>query len=122
MFITIIAFITLLKLNNEKIFSKMGKKMKHSGERLGIFSPYLVMYGPNEANVGIKGIRSDAPKEAIDAYLLWYRDNHRYPNGRMINANDARLSKLIIDVQQEDVKDVESIRSDIKPLRCCCIA
>ena len=97
--------------------------MKHSGETMGVFRPYLVMYGPNDANVGIRGIRSDAPKEAKDAFILWYRDNHRYPNGRMMNANDARLSKLIIDVSKEDAEDGGHINSSIKPLlRCCSIA
>lgn len=100
--------------------------MKHSGEKMGIFMPYLVMYGPNEANIGIKGIRSDAPKEAIDAFILWYRDTHRYSNGRMLNANDARLRKLIIDVSDDGDQLREDRGCDEPPLqihiRCCSIA
>ena len=100
--------------------------MKHSGENMGIFMPYLVMYGPNEANVGIKGIRSDAPKEAIDAFILWYRDNHRYSSGRMMNANDARLKKLIVDVSDQDsqIKEEKGLKEPpiILHSRCCSIA
>ncbi len=93
---------------------------------MGIFMPYLVMYGPNEANVGIKGIRSDAPKEAIDAFIMWYRDNHRYSSGRMMNANDARLKKLIIDDSDQDsqLKSEMGLEKPPTILRnaCCSIA
>ena len=67
-----------------------------------VFSPYVVMYGPNEAKTGIRGVRSDAPDDAKEAFILWYRMNNRYPNGRMIPTNDQRLKRLIIDVGTSD--------------------
>lgn len=76
--------------------------MKSSKDSIDLFWSYLVMYGPNEAKVGIRGIRSDAPKEAIDAFLFWYRDQHRYKNGRMMCTTDDRVLKLIIDVDDYD--------------------
>lgn len=60
---------------------KMDKEM--CDELKAALCKYLVMYGPNDDNVGVRGIRSDAPKDVIDAYVRWYRDNHRYQNGRM---------------------------------------
>jgi len=104
---------------------KNGRNMSNSEKLRHLFMPYIVMYGPNEAMTGIKGIRSDAPKEAIDSFLLWYRGQHRYDNGRMMNKNDLRLKKLIIKVtedkdEQEDVGDGEPTLHHIH--RCCSIA
>ena len=62
------------------------------------FSRYLVMYGPDEDGTGIKGIRADAPKEVIDDFIEWYRDNHRYENGRKYNRTSAKIKALVIDV------------------------
>ena len=64
------------------------------------FSRYLVMYGPDEDGTGIKGIRSDAPKEAIEAFLEWYRCENRYENGRKYNRTSAKIKALVIDVHE----------------------
>lgn len=61
------------------------------------FSRYLVMYGPEENGTGIKGIRADAPPEIIDAFIEWYRDTHRYENGRKYNRTSAKIKALLID-------------------------
>ena len=66
------------------------------------FSRYLVMYGPDEDGVGIKGIRSDAPKEAIDAFLEWYRCENRYENGRKLALSKKRIKSLIVDVGESE--------------------
>ncbi|MBR1974025.1 MAG: hypothetical protein IKC93_06460 [Candidatus Methanomethylophilaceae archaeon] len=94
--------------------------MKSSRELMELFLPYIEMYGPNEAKTGIKGIRSDAPKESIEAFLLWYRDNHRYDSGRMMNPDDKRLQTLIIDItnSDEDEKDLEK-EAQIISCRSC---
>ncbi len=62
------------------------------------FSRYLVMYGPDEDGTGIKGIRSDAPEEAIKAFLEWYRCENRYENGRKLALSKKRIRALIVDV------------------------
>lgn len=62
------------------------------------FSRYLVMYGPDEDGTGIKGIRSDAPPEAIEAFLEWYRCENRYENGRKLALSKKRIRALIVDV------------------------
>ncbi len=62
------------------------------------FSRYLVMYGPDEDGTGIKGIRSDAPREAIEAFLEWYRCENRYENGRKLSLSKKRIRALIIEV------------------------
>ena len=97
----------------------MGKKMKISGDMMGLFTPYLVMYGPDEAKTGIKGIRSDAPKEAIDAYLLWYRDKHRYKSGRIMNSTDKRLLELIIDVTNDNQENTDEGKEEPSSILCC---
>jgi hypothetical protein len=61
------------------------------------FNKYLVFYGPTEGKCGVKGIRSDAPQEAIDAFVDWYRKNNRYENGRLRPLSDAMVRKLLID-------------------------
>ena len=61
------------------------------------FSRYLVMYGPEENGTGVKGIRSDAPAEVIEEFIEWYRDTHRYENGRKYNRSSARIRALVID-------------------------
>ena len=66
------------------------------------FSRYLVMYGPDEGGTGIKGIRSDAPKEAIEAFLEWYRCENRYENGRKLSLSKKRIRALIVDVGTPD--------------------
>ena len=66
------------------------------------FSRYLVMYGPDEDGTGIKGIRSDAPQEAIDAFLEWYRCENRYENGRKLALSKKRIKSLIVDVGEEE--------------------
>lgn len=66
------------------------------------FSRYLVMYGPDEDGTGIKGIRSDAPREAIDAFLEWYRCENRYENGRKLALSKKRIKSLIVDVGEEE--------------------
>ncbi|MGN1044641.1 MAG: hypothetical protein ACI4Q9_01630 [Candidatus Methanomethylophilaceae archaeon] len=71
----------------------------------------------------MKGIRSDAPDDAKAAFIMWYRMNNRYPNGRMIPTNDQRLKKLIIDVGTPDEGPSEG--RDVKPplsliRRTCC--
>ncbi len=60
------------------------------------------MYGPDEDGTGIKGIRSDAPKEAIDAFLEWYRCENRYENGRKLSLSKKRIRALIVDVGTPD--------------------
>ena len=66
------------------------------------FSRYLVMYGPDEDGTGIKGIRSDAPEEAIEAFLEWYRCENRYENGRKLSLSKKRIKALIVDVGTPD--------------------
>lgn len=66
--------------------------------RFRIFNRYLVCYGPDEGRTGVKGIRSDAPSEAIEAYIDWFRDTHRYPNGRKYNKDSRFVRDQIIDV------------------------
>ena len=66
------------------------------------FSRYLVMYGPDEDGTGIKGIRSDAPEEAIEAFLEWYRCENRYENGRKLSLSKKRIKALIVDVRTPD--------------------
>ena len=66
------------------------------------FSRYLVMHGPDEDGTGIKGIRSDAPEEAIKAFLEWYRDENRYENGRKLSLSKKRIKALIVDVEAPD--------------------
>ena len=99
--------------------------MKSFRELMELFLPYIEMYGPNEAKTGIKGIRSDAPAEAIEAFMLWYRDNHRYSSGRMMNPDDKRLQTLIIDITNHDddeVKDSEKKAQIVCCNRCCSLA
>ncbi len=67
-------------------------------DRVRIFNKYLVCYGPDEPHTGIKGIRSDAPPEVIEAYLQWYRDNNRYKSGRMHNKDAGDVKSQIIDI------------------------
>ena len=62
------------------------------------FSKYQVMYGPDDDETGIRGIRADAPKEIIDEFIEWYRDTHRYENGRKYNRTSAKIKALVIDV------------------------
>lgn len=69
--------------------------------RFRIFNRYLVCYGPDEGRTGVKGIRSDAPSEAIEAYIDWFRDTHRYPNGRKYNKDSRFVRDQIIDVEAE---------------------
>lgn len=64
------------------------------------FNKYLVFYSDEEHRSGIKGIRSDAPKEAIDEFIEWYRDNHRYENGRLRPLSEAMKRKLMVDVSK----------------------
>ena len=66
------------------------------------FSRYLVMYGPEEDGTGIKGIRADAPKEVIDEFIEWYRDTHRYENGRKYNRTSARIRALVIETSDRE--------------------
>ena len=62
------------------------------------FNKYLLFYGPEDERSGLKGIRSDAPPEVIEDFLQWYRDNNRYPNGRM-RPKDRVFKELVIDVR-----------------------
>ncbi len=62
------------------------------------FNKYLVLYSADEEKTGIKGIRSDAPKDVIDDFIEWYRNNNRYENGRMLPKSSKVLKDLIIDV------------------------
>lgn len=68
-----------------------------------LFNKYLICYGADEARTGVKGIRSDAPAEAIEEYLEWFRDNNRYPNGRKYNKDSKFVRDQIIDVTVDDV-------------------
>lgn len=85
----------------------MGRKMRSYEDLRMDFVQYLIMYGPDEANVGIKGIRSDAPEDAKEKFFLWYRDRHRYDSGRMMNKDDPRLKLLIIDVSECKQDEIE---------------
>ena len=69
-----------------------------TNDLIKIFNKYLVCYEPNEFGTGIKGIRSDAPKDAIDAYIRWFRNNHRYENGRMLSMDSQKIKEQIIDI------------------------
>lgn len=71
-------------------------------ERIAKFNRYLVTYGPEDEQTGIKGIRSDAPEEAIEAFIEWYRDEHRYENGRKFNKTSKKIRNLVIDVDDAD--------------------
>lgn len=97
--------------------------MRISNEIRDIVYPYLVMYGPHEAKTGVKGIRSDAPEEVIEAFLTWYRSNNRYKSGRIMNKADPRLKQLIIDVSEDPTKDSME-NEDYISLQCdsCMIA
>ena len=77
------------------------------------FSRYLVMYGPDEDGTGIKGIRSDAPEDAIKAFLEWYRSENRYENGRKLALSKKRIRALIVDV---DGPQTSGGADDVPPL------
>lgn len=70
--------------------------IKHTWNDIKNFNKYLVFYSSDEEKTGIKGIRSDAPQEAIDDFIEWYRDNNRYENGRIRPLSEAMVRKLII--------------------------
>lgn len=67
-------------------------------EQVKKFNKYLVMFGPDDGRTGIRGIRSDAPEEAKEAYIEWFRDRNRYPNGRKYSRNSRFVQEQIIDV------------------------
>lgn len=71
-------------------------------EHVRKFNRYLVMFGPDEGRTGIKGIRSDAPEEAKEAYIEWFRDKNRYPNGRKYSRSSRFVQDQIIDVSVVD--------------------
>lgn len=66
--------------------------------RIEQFNKYLVMYESNENKTGIKGIRGDAPKSVIEAFIDWYRDTYRYDNGRKYDKHSKKITGLILDV------------------------
>lgn len=72
---------------------------KTGWEQVVKFNKYLVFYSNEEEGTGIKGIRSDAPQEAIDGFIEWYRDTNRYENGRLRPLSDAMVRKLVISVE-----------------------
>ena len=74
-------------------------------ERIDLFRRFVVLYDSGENEVGIKGIRGDAPEEAIEAFIDWYRDKHRYPNGRMLSRSSKRIRSLIIPVDKKTVPE-----------------
>ena len=75
------------------------------------------MYSPEEDGTGIKGIRSDAPKEAIEAFLEWYRCENRYENGRKLALSKKRIRALIIDVDGPENSGGEENSPPITPIR-----
>ena len=93
--------------------------------RFRIFNRYLVCYGPDEGRTGVKGIRSDAPSEAIEAYIDWFRDTHRYPNGRKYNKDSRFVRDQIIDVGDGSLQTegaAQTKASGSKPLIDGCVS
>lgn len=78
---------------------RIEESVKKGWEEVGKFNKYLVFYSSEEEETGIKGIRSDAPKEVIEDFIEWYRNTNRYENGRMRPLSDAMIRKLVIDVE-----------------------
>ena len=66
-------------------------------EEIRPFNRYLLFYGPGEECTGLKGIRADAPPEAIEEFIRWYRDRNRYPNGRM-RPKDVVIREMVYEV------------------------
>ena len=58
------------------------------------FSRYLVI-DSGSGGYRIRGIRSDAPKDMIDEFVDWYRDNNRYENGRLRPERIVRKSCIV---------------------------
>lgn len=90
--------------------------------KVQLFTRYLIMYGPSDSKTGVRGIRSDAPEEAKQAFFLWYRNRNRYENGRIMGSDDIRLKKLIIDVNEEPNKGIDKPLPDYKDIVECMIA
>lgn len=78
--------------------SKENVVADYDWEEVKSFNKYLVFYSPEEKKTGLKGIRKDAPPEAVKAFLDWYRDKNRYENGRIRPLSDAMIRKLLVDV------------------------
>ena len=38
--------------------------------------------------------------EVIEEFIEWYRDTHRYENGRKYNRTSAKIKALVIDVHE----------------------
>ena len=70
---------------------------KVSLDEVRSFNKYLLFYGAMDEKSGLRGIRADAPHEVIEDFLQWYRENNRYPNGRM-RAKDRVFKELVINV------------------------
>ncbi len=63
-------------------------------EEVRKYSKYLVIDG-SDGGYRIMGIRSDAPAEAIDGFIAWYRDKNRYENGRLRPESAVRKKCII---------------------------
>lgn len=59
------------------------------------FNKYLVFYDGTDDRFGLRGISSNAPPEAIDDFISWYRDNNRYENGRLRPESIVRKTMII---------------------------
>jgi len=77
---------------------KINESLRTDVSDIKEFHKYLVFYGPDENDVGIKGVRSDAPECAKEAFIKWYRENNRYENGRLRPLSESMRRKLIINV------------------------
>lgn len=71
-----------------------------SEEQKKRFNRYLVFYGEQDHSHGVRGINAEAPKEIIKEFVEWYRENTRYPNGRLRPLSSKMYSDIIISVNR----------------------